>query len=66
MKNISQIEKLRKTYWPIPQSQKEIVYVKGLVLILWMSLGATETTSKETVSGPVDEFSLLVEKQLCC
>ena len=37
----------------------------GLVLLLRVRLEATETTSEETVSGPVDVFSTLVEKQLC-
>ena len=47
-------------------SQKKIVNVMGLLLLLWMGLEAIETTSKETVSGSVDEFSTLVEKQLFC
>ena len=37
----------------------------GLVLLLRVRLEATETTSEETVSGPVDVLSTLVEKQLC-
>ena len=47
---------------PVPEGNFNVM---GLVLLLRVGLEATETTSEETVSGPVDVFSTLVEKQLC-
>ena len=48
---------------PVPEGNFNVI---GLLLLLWIGLEAIETTSEETPSGLVDEFSTLEEKQLCC
>ena len=48
---------------PVPEGNFNVM---GLLLLLWIGLEAIETTSEETVSRLVDEFSTFVEKQLCC